>query len=154
RACSYACKRHGSREGWIVTLADLQAVEGEHGALSQHADEILADISAGDPMRLKAAESLFRSLAELDAEGRVVRRPCRLAELIAVAGGDFARVIAVIDAFRAPGRNLLTSNPLGPVKDDTEIDVSHEALIRRWRQLSDSTRGAAMTARIWNAQTG
>jgi hypothetical protein len=143
RACSHACKRHGSREGWIVTLADLQAVEGEHGALSHHADEILAEITADDPMRLKAAESVFRSLAELDAEGRVVRRPCRVAELIAVAGGDSVRVTAVIDAFRAPGRNFLTINPLGLLKDDTEIDVSHEALIRRWRQLSDSTRGAA-----------
>jgi hypothetical protein len=140
RASSYARKRHGSHGGWVVTLADLQAVEGEYGALSQHADEILAEIGAGDPMRLKAAESVFRSLAEFDREGRVVRRPCRVADLIAVAGGDSAGVVAVIDAFRAPGRNLLTTNPEGPLEDSTEIDVSHEALVRHWRQLSASTR--------------
>ncbi len=116
RACSHARERrtrerNGSREGWTVTLADLQAVGDERGALSQHADEVLAEFSAGDPIRLKTAESLFRSLTELSltelsAEGRVIRRPCRLADLTAVAGGDRAGIIAAIIAFKAPGRNF------------------------------------------------
>ena len=46
RACAHARERHGSGEGWTVTLADLQAVEGEHGALSQHADEVLAEVTS------------------------------------------------------------------------------------------------------------
>ena len=53
RACVHARKRHGSNEGWTVTLADLQAIEGEHGALSQHAEEVLAEFSRGDPMRFE-----------------------------------------------------------------------------------------------------
>src|SRR5262245_37115296 len=50
RACAHARKRHGFGEGWIVTMADLEAVEGKDGALSRHADEVLAEIQAGDPM--------------------------------------------------------------------------------------------------------
>jgi len=135
-----ARKRHGSGEGWTVTLADLQAIEGKHGALSQHADEVLAEFSVGDPVRLKAVEYLFRCLTELDAEGRIIRRPCRFADLVAVASGNRAGLSAVIQAFQASGRNFLTSNPPDSFDDDTEIDVSHEALLRRWRRLSDPTR--------------
>ena len=69
----------------------------------------------------------------------MVRRPRNLAELIAVAG-DRAGMIAVIEGFRGAGRNFLVTNPPGPLEDTTEIDISHEALIRRWRQLSDPTR--------------
>ena len=91
-------------------------------------------------MNLKAAEWLFRSLTELDAEGRGIRRPRNLAELIAVAGGDRARMIAVIEAFQAHNRNFLMTNPPGPLEETTEIDISHEALIRCWQRLSDPTR--------------
>ena len=45
RACAHTRMRQGSTEGWTVTLADLQAIEGEHGALSQHADEVLAEVT-------------------------------------------------------------------------------------------------------------
>ena len=63
-----------------------------------------------------------------------------LAELIAVAGGDRTGVIAVIEAFQGAGRNFLVTNPPGQLQDETEIDITHEALIRRWPQLSDPTR--------------
>ena len=68
--------------------------------------------------------------------------PAGSRELVAVAGDDRAGVSAVVEAFRAPGRNFLTANPPDRLDDDSEIDVSHEALIRRWRQLSDPTRDA------------
>jgi WD40 repeat protein len=140
RACAHARKRHGSCEGWTVTMPDLETVEGKDGALSRHADEVLAEIQAGDPMKLKTAEWLFRSLTEFDAEGRVIRRPRNLAELIAVAGGDRAKMIAVIEAFRGTNRNFLMTDPPGPLEETTEIDISHEALIRCWQRLSDPTR--------------
>src|SRR5262245_54209140 len=140
RACAHARKRHGSNEGWTVTMPDLEVVEGKDGALSRHADEVLAELQAGKPMNLKAAEWLFRSLTELDAEGRVIRHPRNLAELIAVAGGDRAEMIAVIEAFRGANRNFLMTNSPGPLEETTEIDISHEALIRCWRRLSDPTR--------------
>ena len=142
RACVCARARHEFDRGWTVTLADLAWAEGEHGALSKHADEVMAELRARDPAYETAAEWLFRSLTELDAEGRVIRRPCKLAELVAVAGNDRAGVSAVVAAFQAPGRNFLTANPPDRLDDDSEIDVSHEALIRRWRQLSDPTRDA------------
>ena len=49
-------------------------------------------------------------------------------------------MIAVIEAFQGAGRNFLVTNPPGQLQDETEIDITHEALIRRWPQLSDPTR--------------
>jgi hypothetical protein len=140
RSCAHARERCEKAKSWTVTLADLQAVEGQHGALSEHAEEVLSEAVTGDPARLKAAEWLFRSLTDLDAEGRVIRRPCRLADLIVISGGERAAVTAVIEAFRAPGRSFFTPYLPDPLGDDTEIDISHEALIHRWRRLSDPTR--------------
>jgi tetratricopeptide (TPR) repeat protein len=146
RACAQA--RHGSNnDGWVVTQADLQAIEGEHGALSDHADSVLAEVTTNHPERFAAAEWLFRSLTSLDAEGRVIRRPRRLDDLVAVAGGDRAAVAAIIEAFRGPERSFLTPYPPQPLEDNTEIDVSHEALIRRWHRLSDRSRDSTSSQR-------
>jgi hypothetical protein len=140
RACVYARQRHGSRVGWTVAITDLQAIEGKDGALSQYADEVLAKIQVANPMHLKTAEWLFRSLTELEAEGRLIRRPRNVAELISVAAGERSSMMAVIEAFRGPGCNFLMTDVSGPLTETTEVDISHEALLRRWRRLSDPTR--------------
>jgi len=88
RACRYARARHGKPEGWTVTPEDVETIEGECGALSTHADEVLAAVVGEDAKRGKTAEWLFRSLTDIDTEGRVIRRPCRLGDLIKVTGGD------------------------------------------------------------------
>ena len=110
--------------------------------LSQHADGILADLRGRSSLHVKTAEWLFRSVGERDPQGRVARRPQRIKDLIAVAGGDTHGFRVVIDAFRAPGCNFITTTPPGPLSDDTEVDLSHEALMRRWQQLCDPTRDA------------
>jgi tetratricopeptide (TPR) repeat protein len=92
------------------------------------------------PQLWMALGPMFVSVFAPKAEGRVIRRPRSVAELIATAGGDGDGVTAVIEAFRRAGRNFLMTDPPGPLQDGTEIDVSHEALIRRWQQLSDPTR--------------
>ena len=144
RACRRARERHGPGEGWTVTAEDVAAVGGADGALAAHAEEVLASVTAGNESRLRAAEWVFRTITDLDAEGRLVRRPRRLGELVAVAG-DREGVLAVVEAFRAPGCSFLNSQPAGDLTDASEIDVSHEALIRRWPRLAseerDSERG-------------
>jgi len=143
RACTLARARHGAgNDGWTIALDDLMAIEGREGALSAHAEEVLADATCDDPRRLKAAEWIFRSLTDLDAEGRAIRRPCPFGELIAVAGGDRAGVQDIVEAFRARGCSFLTPSSAEPLHDGTEIDLAHEALIRHWRRLSDPERDA------------
>ena len=85
RACRRAREHHGSDAGWTVTAADVAAVEGDSGALAAHAEEVLAALTAARGPAA-AAEWVFRTITDLDAEGRLVRRPRRLDELIEVAG--------------------------------------------------------------------
>jgi hypothetical protein len=141
RGCSYARATQGKDEGWAVTLADVRATEGEHGALSEHAGQVLAEVAANNTERLRACEWIFRSLVELDDRGRLIRRPRRLRQLSEIAGCDVTTVTEIVEAFRAPGRTFLTPYPPEPLDANSEIDVGHEALIRHWDQISSSKSG-------------
>ena len=129
----------------VLTLADYERIGGLGGALNAHADEVLHGL--GDDCRA-VAEAVFRALTEGSSASDAVRRPTRFDELVAICGGDEARVRKVVDAFRAPGCNFLApgldpANPR-PLAGDTIVDISHESLIRQWKQLSEwvETEGA------------
>ena len=72
-----------------VLTADAYA--GLEPLLSEHAEEVLAEVEAAHPGSAKVTEYLFRALTEIDAEGRGIRRPRRLSELVGVTGGDRRR---------------------------------------------------------------
>src|SRR6185437_10973903 len=66
---------------------------------------------------------------------------------------DEARVRKVVDAFRAPGCNFLApgfdpANPR-PLTSDTIVDISHESLIRQWKQLSEWVEAEGRARRQW-----
>lgn len=109
-----------------------------NGALSDHADAVLATLT---PPQQAIAAGLFRALTQSEgAGGRDVRRPVRLSQAAAITGASVNDLIAVIEAFRAPGRNFLTPLPPVPLTPDTTIDISHESLIRQWVKLREWVR--------------
>lgn len=127
--------------------ADGATAGGQVNALSAHADEILSGLTA-DQQHL--ASILFRALTESHgAGGRDVRRPIALGEAAAVAGVAPEQLIPVVDAFRAPGRNLLTPPINVPLTPQTVVDISHESLIRQWGTLREWLREEADAARIY-----
>ena len=123
--------------GWVLSLTALDGVSGEAGPLSEHAEAIYQEVAAGSPVRDAAVEWMFRALTELDAGGRAIRRPCRFEELVAVSGTDEPTVTEIVDAFSRSGRNFLVVTPSD--HGAREVDVSHEALIRRWRRIGDNS---------------
>jgi WD40 repeat protein len=140
-----------------ATGIDEAALQRRPNALSIHADEILAELTK-DQQRLAAI--LFRALTESQgAGGRDVRRPVALSDVASVASVPPQELVPVIDAFRAPGRNLLTPPPNDPLSPDTMIDISHESLIRQWgtlrrwlREEYDAARTyqhVEATAKLW-----
>jgi tetratricopeptide (TPR) repeat protein len=60
-------------------------------------------------------------------------------------------VAAIVKAFAAPGVHFLFVQPQteGPLSDDTRIDISHESLIRQWKQLSSWLETEARDGREW-----
>ncbi len=114
-------------------VARLQPSRRSNGALSDHADRVLAELT---PAQQRAAAIVFRALTQSEGTGgRDVRRPTKLKDLAAVAEVQPADLVPVIEAFRAPGRHFLTPPPPVPLEPDTDIDITHESLIRQWATL-------------------
>ena len=133
-----------------LTLADYERIGGLSGALNAHADEILRTLgNESQPV----AEAVFRALTEGSTISDAVRRPTRLRELVDICGADEATVRAIADAFRAPGCNFLAPelDPNNPKSLDMAaiVDISHESLIRQWKQLSEWLEKEARSVRQW-----
>jgi hypothetical protein len=134
----------------ILTLADYERIGGLKGALDAHASEILRDL--GDGRRL-VAEAVFRALTEGSGASDAVRHPTRFGDLVDICNGDEAGVRAVVDAFRASDCNFLAPelNPANPrpLTSDNIVDISHESLIRQWKQLAEWVETEARARRQW-----
>jgi len=142
RACGRAQEPRGRGRDWTVVIEDLENVEGKHGALSTHAEEVLNKLTQDSKELISTTEWVFRSLADTDSEGRIVRRPCQIAKLVEIAGGKTkeAEVKRVIEAFRGRDCSFLMPPPGEELKPETMVDVGHEALLRQWKRISDPTR--------------
>jgi tetratricopeptide (TPR) repeat protein len=141
-----------------LTLEAYNRIGGIEKALSNHADEIYGELTDGEQThRANAIEYLFRALTAIDSNGRIIRRPQRFREIVELTGRSADFVRPIVDRFRQedcsflfpPPKgntnepNLAISNEIQPSEelcDDTMVDLSHEALIRRWTRISDRTR--------------
>lgn len=141
RASDHARKRYAPDEPWVVTSDDLEAIGGAERALSQHADEVFAAATRGDSRLEEAVEWIFRALTDLDADRRAIRRPCRFKELAPVSGVSRDNALKVLEPFRAPDCVFISPYQPAALDDDTEIDISHEALIRQWPRLCSTGIG-------------
>jgi hypothetical protein len=112
--------------------ADYEAVGTFTNCLSNHAEEVFAELS--DPQK-KVAEALFRSITQI-YKNRKIRRTRPVEEIPRSPGGDFAQLEAVITAFSRTGRSFLVTTK-GKLEPSSIVDVSHEALIRQWGRLSN-----------------
>ena len=141
RACARSRERQRLRQfnHWSVTANDVKVVEGEYGALLTHAEEVLGKATEGNRELLRVAEWLFRGVADMDSQGQIVRRPCRLGELTKIANAQQRDMERVIETFRGRDCSFLMPPPGEPLDAETMIDVGHEALLRQWRRLSDAT---------------
>jgi tetratricopeptide (TPR) repeat protein len=133
--------------GRELKMEHYRAVGGIANALSQHADEILKDLS-GNKL---AVEQTFRSLAEIDSDGRIVRRARFYKDLRAETGVTDQELRTVVDRLRNDDCSFLTPSKIetAALTDETRIDVGHEALLRRWERVSGDPRtGSTQTGWI------
>ena len=115
-----------------MTVEDYEAIGGLAAALSNHGDEVLAELT---PERQRIAEIMFRRLSGSENGRRDVRAPARVGEVAKIAAVEVGEVIAVAEAFRRPDCCFLAA-PEGPLHANTLLDVSHESLIRQWQRLA------------------
>jgi len=128
----------------VLTLSDYDGIGGLSGAIDAHGEEILSAL--GD-VRARRTGMVFRSLVSGAGVASAVRRPCRLSELVEVAG-DRDDVTAIVEAFRAPDCNFLRTSEES-LSDGVIVDISHESLIRQWTSLRKWLESEARAADAW-----
>jgi hypothetical protein len=128
----------------VLCLADYEMVGRFGGSLSQHAEEILAELSDARE-RVETARRLFCLLVEGEGD-RAIRQPVLVTEAASVANVPVDEIIEIADAFRMPGRGFLYPDLSYPLTADTVLDIAHEGLIRQWERLREWTREEAETA--------
>ena len=129
-----AVRRAGANGLVTMKGSIVDEAGGLANLLSQHADQVMASV-APDEWSKRIVETIFRALTDVTSEGAAIRRPCGLGKLCAVADATPKEVQPILDAFRAPGVSFLTPYAPEPIDEKTPIDVSHEALIRCWREI-------------------
>ena len=134
---SFDLWRQEADPGDQLQLVHYQRSGAMANALSTHADEVLSEVRAELGERgVEVAEGLFRALTERSDAGRGVRRPCRVAEVLAVADTDLPTLARVVSRFSGPGRGFVVVQPVAaPLGPDSVMDISHEALMRLWGRL-------------------
>jgi hypothetical protein len=119
----------------VITLDAYNKVGGMSNAINEHATEILKELEkegTKDETRI-----ILQRITKRSPTGIGIRSPRTLKELVEVSGGEHDKVITVIESFRKEGVNFLTPPFPEPLEDHTDIDISHETLIRKWKHLKD-----------------
>ncbi|MFI7416399.1 hypothetical protein [Nonomuraea sp. NPDC049684] len=112
-------RRH---HGKALTLADYEATGGIHGAVAHTAENLYADLTPTQRLRLR--ELLLRLVTPGEAGAQDTRRPVRRAELLTGDPHDPGPVLLE----RLAAARLITL-------DDDTADLAHEALLTAWPRL-------------------
>jgi len=142
RSYGEAQKHIAERGGIRVMYADYDAIGRMENALDKHAEEILQNF---DESQKKYCRILFQSITDRATDGRGIRRPLSFATIYKICTESKSPdeddnkikddLKKVIEQFRADSVNFLMPPENVPLQDNTEIDISHESLMRIWKQL-------------------
>jgi len=127
-----------------LDVEDYYNVGRIENALSIHADEVLLGMSTEES---KVTERMFQALTSIDQNGRKIRRPALLSELVLITKANKEILRKIINRFAGNTSFLITSKVED--REDLLIDISHESLIRQWKRLNDWVDTEADSARIF-----
>ena len=130
-----------------LDLEHYNSTGGMTEALSRHADEVYNE--QPDEEHRRIAEKLFKSLTEKVDANRGIRRPMALSELHEICGGEEDHLREVVDSFRRTGCTFLMPAGELTITLKTIIDISHESLMRAWRNLRNWVDEEAQSAKIY-----
>ena len=123
---------HALRETWerrrgvTMTLAGYRAAGGVEGAIAKTAEDTLQRLEQTDKSLAAVAQSVFLALTELGEGAEDTRR---IASLDDLAEKNAERPLDEVLKVLVNGRLITTG--------DGQVEVAHEALIRRWPRLRE-----------------
>lgn len=115
----------------IIDFTDYTEIGGLENALQNHAEEVIEPLSESEKI---TARSVFRALTTIDSHNRIKRRPVRLSRLVEITNTKEKKLLEVIEHFKKSGRSFIYFENIGD-EEDKLVDISHESLIRQWKNL-------------------
>jgi WD40 repeat protein len=122
-----------------ISEEHYQKIGGIKHALSNHADEIYTGLN--DEHGQKIAELLFKRITGKSQDGQIIRCPVSFQEILSIVQATDSTItrqelLTVIEAFRHLDCCFITPPiEMGEIRDDVDIDISHESLMRLWGRL-------------------
>jgi hypothetical protein len=126
-----------------LTLDDMYMLLGGYSesfdrdsgaALRQFLSQRMDAVYAATPERLqRPTQALFCALTDIDSHGRDIRQAVPLGRLQKILGVQPIDVIDIVERYRAEG--YLRPEPGQPLDPGTNIDVTHECVLRTWSRL-------------------
>ncbi len=110
------------RSGRVLRAADYEEMGGVQGALARHARGVLEGLSPGE---VDLTRQLLLRMVTPDRTRKVLTRDALLGGLPAEAAHVLDRLVEA----------RLVSARKGRSREDPELDLAHESLIMRWREL-------------------
>ncbi len=115
-----------------LDLRHYHAVGGVQEALSLHANEAFEEL---DTAQKEIAETLFKSLTEKGKDNIGIRRAATVGSIVNQTEYSEEEVIEVIEKFREQSRSFLMPPPFVQLTSETQVEISHESLMRIWDRL-------------------
>ncbi len=151
-----------SWENWVGNEKDYDktplgikhytAVGGLKESLHRHAEEAYAEVNEEESNKRQITERMFKGLSENGPEGKPVRRPMTIKEIMNLTEAPFNEVRLVVHIFSQTGRQFLNAPEVAAIDEDTVITIAHECLLTRWQTLSgwvkDEHESATLYRRI------
>ncbi|MDZ4716656.1 MAG: hypothetical protein SH819_14415 [Cytophagales bacterium] len=141
-------------EGEPIDVRHYNAIGRISQALSLHANEAFEELTSGQK---EIAEILFKSTTEKNLDNQGLRRPARISLIAEQAAVTEEEVIKVVDNFRKAGRSFLMPGSHMALSGSTNIELSHESLMRIWTRLAnwvdEEFESSQMYKRISDAAT-
>ena len=128
-----------------ISSPEYDLAGGLERALSLHAEEAIREDD------LDLTKKLFQCLTDTDSQGRRIRRPCRLNELVSICGAEPEVLLGIVKRFNDDKRNFLVVTDAS--EGNPRIDLSHESLIRVWARLREWAQEEAESAKIYRRLT-
>jgi len=129
-----------------LSLEEYFAVGGVQSALSNHADHIFWKLL---PRQQPIAAALFRRLGDRRAKARYVSESVTIREVAEIASVTAQEVMEIVEVFRHPECHFLIPEVGIPLAADTAVALSHDSLLRNWRQLREWVEEEAKSAETY-----
>lgn len=134
-------------ENWVGSEKDYEktplgikhyaAVGGLNDSLHRHAEEAYAEVNEEESNKRQICERMFKGLSENGPEGKPIRRPMTVKEIMTLTEAPFNEVRLVVHIFSQTGRQFLNAPDVAAIDEDTVVTIAHECLLTRWKRLNE-----------------